>query len=88
MKEYRQIPAAVELVVDGKARVITSWLLPSSDTGLSDPSQDAEEVLIGFLKITQRAMVKRRSWVNRTVGPCLHPSLTHHRSINPFENKV
>ena len=59
-----------------------------SDPRLSNPSQDAEEVLSGFLKITQRAMVKRRSWVNITVSHCLHPSLTHHRNINPFENKV
>ena len=32
-----------------------------SDTRLSNLSLDAEEVLSGFLKITQRAMVKRRS---------------------------
>ena len=55
---------------------------------LSNPCQDAEEVLSGFLKIIQRAMVKRRSWVNVAVCPCLHPSLTHHGNINPFENKV
>ena len=28
------------------------------------------------------------SWVNIAVCPYPHPSLTHHRNINPFENKV
>ena len=59
-----------------------------SNLGLINPSQDVEEVLSGVLKITQRAMIKRRNWVNIAVCPCLHPSLTHHRDINPFENKV
>ena len=59
-----------------------------NDSWSSNPSQDAEEVLSGFLKITRRAMVKRRSWVNIAVCPCLHSSLTHHRNFNPFMNKV
>ena len=91
MKEYRQMPAVVESVGHRKARVRAS--LQTEGCGpqwprSSNPSQDAEEVLSGFLKITQHAMVKRRSWVNIAVCPCLHPSLTHHRNINPFENKV
>ena len=45
-------------------------------------------MLSGFLKIAQRAMVKRRSWVSIAVCRCLHSSLIHHRNINPFENKV
>ena len=96
MKEYKQMPAAVETVVDRKARVRTSLqtknaLLEATaprEPRLSNPNQDSEEVLSGFLKITQRALVKRRSWVNIAVCPYLHPSLTHNRNINPFENKV
>ena len=89
MKEYRQMLAAVELVGDRKARVRSSLQNAAlSDPRLSNPNQDAEEVISEFLKITQRAMVKRRSWVNIAVCLCLHPSLTHHRNINPFENKV
>ena len=56
------------------------WATPSWAT--------PEEVLSGFLKITQHAMVRRGSLVTTAVCLCLHPSLTHHRSINPFENKV
>ena len=89
------MPAAVELVGDRKDRGEPSCRLRTppravalSGLRLSNPSQDAEEVLSGFLKIIQRAMVKRRSWVNIAVCPCLHPSLTHHRNINLFENKV
>ena len=33
-------------------------------------------------------MIMRKSWVNIAVCPCLQSSLTHHRYINPFENKV
>ena len=88
MKEYRQVPVAVELVVHRKARVRAS--LQTEGGGpqrppVEQPSQDAEEVLSGFLRITQRAMVKRSSWVNIAVCPCLHPSFTRHRNI---ENKV
>ena len=90
MKEYRLMPAAIESVGDRKGTVRTSletenalWVMWHR---LINPSQDAE-VLSGFLKITQRAMVKRRSWVNIAVCPSIHPSLTHHRNINPFENK-
>ena len=96
MKEYRQVPVAVESVSERKARVRTSLQTGNAqlravalrNLRLSNLSQDADEVLSGFLKITQCAMVKRRSWVNIAVCPCLHPSLTHHRNINPFENKV
>ena len=72
LKEYRQMPVAIEWVGDRKARVRASLQTENaplrafafSDPRLSNPSQDAEEVLSGFLKITQRAMVKRRSWMN------------------------
>ena len=87
MKENRHVPAAVELVGDRKASLQTE-AVALSNSQLSNPSQDAEEVLSGFLKITQRAMIKRRSWVNIAVCPCLHSSLTHNRNINPLENKV
>ena len=86
------MPAAVESVGDRKARVRASLqtekaplrAVALSGLRLSNPSLDAEEMLNGFLKITQHAMVKRRSWVNIAVCPCLHPSLTHHRNINTF----
>ena len=89
IKEYRQVPAAVESAGDRKSRVRASCRLRAvvhSDPRLSNPSQDAEEVLSWFLKITRRAMVKRRSCINIAVCPCLNPSLTHNRNINPFEN--
>ena len=91
MKENRQMPVAVESVGHRKTRVRTILQTenapPPEGCGpqrsrLSNSSQDAEEVLSEFLKITQCAMV------NIVVCPCLHPSLTHHRNINPFENKV
>ena len=34
------------------------------------------------------ATARRKNWVNIAVCLCLHPSLTYHRNINPFENKV
>ena len=89
MKEYRQMLVAVELVGHRKpASLQTENAVALSDPRLSNPSHGAEEVLSGFLKITQHPMVKRRSWVNIAVCPCHHSSLTHHRNINPFENKV
>ena len=93
MKEYRQMPVIVESVGDRKASQFADWECPTRAVALSDPrlsnhSEDAEEVLSGFLTITQRAMVKRWSWVYIAVCPCLLPSLTHHRNIAPFENKV
>ena len=60
--KYRQMPAAVDSVGSRKARVRTSLQTenpPRRAVGLSylrlsNPSQDAEEVPSGFLKITQR----------------------------------
>ena len=95
MKEYRLMPAAIDAV--GQEGQSENQLADSecflravtlSEPWLSNPSQDVKEVLSGFLKITQCAMVKRRSWVNIAVCPCLHPSLTHHRNMKTFENKV
>ena len=85
--------AAVELVGDREARWRASLQTANaplravafSDPRLSNTSQDAEEVQSGFLKITQRAMVKSRSMVNIAVCLCLHSSLTYHRNINRFE---
>ena len=96
MTESRHMPVAVESVGDRKAWVRTSLQTknaPLEATALNEPrlsnlSQDAEEVLSGFLKITQRAMVRSRSWVNIPVCPCLYPSLKLPRNISPFENKV
>ena len=45
MKEYSQVPAAVELVRDRKARVKTSFQA-LSDPQLSNLSQDTEEVML------------------------------------------
>ena len=87
MKEYRQIPAAVGLVDDRKARVRAT--LQTEGCGPQRPPVEKSQPRCGksgFLKITQHAMVKSRSWVNIAVCPCLHSSLTYHRNINPFEN--
>ena len=90
MKEYRQMPAAVESIGDRKARVRASLHTENSPqrTPVEQPQLRCREALCGFLKITQRAMVKRRSCVNIAACPCLYSSLTHHSNINPFENKV
>ena len=78
MKEYRQVPAAVELI--GIGWPVWGLACRLKAVALSNPRQDAEEVPSGFLKITQCAMVKRRSWVNIAICPCLHSSLTRHRT--------
>ena len=72
-------------------RLITDWECPAEDCGPQRPPFEQPQPRCRrseFLKITQHAIVKRRSWANIAVCPCLHPSLTHHRNINPFENKV
>ena len=65
------MPTAVESVGDSEGQsesqlaVCENALLRAialSGLQLSNPSQDVEEVLSGFLKITQRAIVKRRSY--------------------------
>ena len=82
MKEYRQVPAAVELVGYRKARVRAS--LPTEGCGPQRPLVEQHQPRYGW----SAAMVKKRSLVNITVCPCFHSSLTHNRNINPFENKV
>ena len=79
MKEYRQVPAAVELVGDRKARVRAS--LQTEGCGPQRPPVEQLQPRCG----RSAAMVRRKSWINIAVYPCLHPSLTHHRNI---ENKV
>ena len=79
MKEYRQVPAAVELVVNEKARVRASW----QTEGFGPPWPPAEHIQPRYGR--SAAMVRRRSWVNIAVCPCLYSSLTHHRNI---ENNV
>ena len=81
-KEYWQVPAAVELVGDRKARVRTS--LQTESCGPQWPPVEQPQPRCGRSAV----MVKKRSWVNIAVCPCLHSSLTQHRNINPFENKV
>ena len=77
MKEYRQMLVAVELIGDRKARVRAS--LQIEGCGPEQPQPRCGR---------STAMVKRRSWINIVVCPCLHSSLIRHRIINPFENKV
>ena len=79
MKEYRQVPAAVELFGDRKARVRAS--LQTEGCGpqqlpVEQPQPRCERSAV---------MVRGRSWVNIAVCPYLHSSLTYHRNI---ENKV
>ena len=78
-KKYRQVPAAVELVGHRKARMRAS--LQTKGCGPQWPPVGQPQPRCG----RSAAMVKRRSWVNLAVCPCLHSSLTHHRNI---ENKV
>ena len=78
MKKYRQVPVAVELVGDRNARVRTSW--HTEGCGLQRPPLKQPQTRCG----RSAAMVKRRTWVNIAVCPCLHSSLTHDRNI---ENK-
>ena len=78
MKEYRQVPAAVELVGDWKARLRAS--LQIEGCGFQRPPVEQTQPRCG-----RSAAIVRRSWVNIAVCPCLHSPLTHHRNI---ENKV
>ena len=78
IKEYRQVPAVVELVGDWKARVRAS--LQTEGYGPQRPPVKQPQLRCG-----RRATMVKRSWVNIAVCPCLHSSLTHHRNI---ENKV
>ena len=73
MKEYRQVPAAVELVGDRNA-----WVRASLQTEGCGPRRPPVEQL-------QPRCRRSAAWVNIAVCPCLHSSLTHHRNI---ENKV
>ena len=79
MKEYREALAAVELVGDRKARLRAS--LQTEDCGPQRTLVEQPQPRCG----RSAAMVKRRSWVNIAVCPCLHSSFTYHRNI---ENKV
>ena len=79
MKGYMQVPAAVELVGERNARVRTS--LQIEGYGPQRPPVEQPKLRCG----RSAAMVKRRTWVNMAVCPCLHLSLTN---INPFEHKV
>ena len=79
MKEYRQVPVAVELVGDRKARVRAS--LQTEGCG---PQRPPVEQLQPRCK-RSGAMAWRRSWVNIAVCPSFYSSLKHHTNI---ENKV
>ena len=79
MKDYRQVPAAVELVGYRKARVRAS--LQTEGCGPQRPPVEQPRPRCG----RSAAMAKKRSWVNIAVCYCLHSSLKHHRNI---ENKV
>ena len=82
MKEYWQVPAAVESVGNKKARSRATL----QTEGCSSQWPPFEQPKPRCRR--SAAMFKGGSWVNIAVCPCLHPSLTHHRNINPFENKV
>ena len=82
MKEYRQVPVAVEWVGDRIARVKAS--LQTKSCGPQRPPVEQPQPRCG----RSAALVKRRSWVNIAVCLCLYSSLAYHRNINPFENKV
>ena len=91
MKEYRQVPAAVELVRNRKARVRAS--LQTKGCG---PQWPLVEELWPRCRRSNKWVLEdntacygqEKSWVNIAISPCLHSSLTHDRNINPFENKV
>ena len=82
MKEYRQVPAAVELVGDRKARMKAS--LQTESCGPQRPPDEQPEPRC----VRSAAMAQKRSWINIAVCSCLHSCPTHNRTINPFENKV
>ena len=78
MKEYRQMPAAVELVQEGQSKD------QLADCGPQRPSVEQPKSRCG----RSAAVVRRKSWVNIAVCPCRHSSLAHNRNINPLKNKV
>ena len=82
MKEYRQVPAAVESVGNKKARV--KGRLQTEGCGPQRTPVEQPQPRCG----RSAAMVKRQIWVNIAGCPCLHLSLTHNRNINPMVNKV
>ena len=67
------------------------WVLSQCQLAVTgwDPVREAEKVLREVLKITQRGMVKRRSYgsVQQSVFISLRPSVsfTHYRDLTPFE---
>ena len=70
------------------------WKHPNEGSGLqglrlSTLGQETVEVPSEVLKITQPAMVKRRSYgsIQQFVFVYLRPSLTHHRSFDSKKNK-
>ena len=79
MKEYRQVLGAVELAGDRNVRVRTS--LQTEGCGPQRPPVEQPQPRCR----RSAAMVKRRTWVNIAVCPCLQSSVTHHKNI---ENKV
>ena len=66
MKEYRKVPAAVELVGHRKARVRAS--LQTKGCGPQQPPVEQLQPRCG----RSAAMVKNRNWVYIAVCPCLH----------------
>ena len=91
MKEYRQVRAAVELVDDRKARVRASLqteVCGSQRTLVEPPQPRCGRSAKWVLEDNTACYGQEKIWVNIAVCPCLHSSLTHNRTINPFENKV
>ena len=88
MKEYRQVPAAVELAEDRIAKVRAS--LKTEGCGPQRPPVEQPQQRCGrstkwVLEDNTACYGQEKKWVNIAVCPCLHSSLTHHRNI---ENKV
>ena len=91
MKEYRQVPVVVELVGDRKARERTSLKTEGSGprrTPVEQPQPRCKRSAKWVLEDNTACYGQKKKLVNIAVCPCLHSSLTHHRIINPFENKV
>ena len=91
MKEYRQVPAAVELVGYKKARVSarlqTEGCCPQRSP-VEQPQPRCRRSAKWVLEDDTAWYGQEKKWVNIAVCPYLQSSLTQHRNINPFENNV
>ena len=82
MKEYRQVPAAIELVGDRKVRVRAS--LQTEGFGLQRPPVEQTQRICGrsakwVFEDNTTCYDQKKSRVNIAVCPCLHPSHTPYK---------